>query len=272
MATDCTGCRKSIDRFFVQGGSTRLWRRIHEHLGTCEPCRDYYDRVALASRALGGKALPRDSREAIAAEVISRTRATGRLAWLARPWAYLPAAATAAAVLVLSLTVLRPGRGPVGFAARGTTGGPAEGFRVFCLDADGRVIGAAAPQAELRCPLRGSVQVAYTAAERGARYFAAVGIDQAGRVLWYHGPPGEASSVAMRAGALDEPLPRSIRLDVNHHPGLVVVYGIFTDRPLGPEAISRDVAGAIAERRDLPPMLGAWGAPRVESLTLEVTP
>jgi hypothetical protein len=104
--------------------------------------------------------------------------------------------------------------------------------RAFCVDG-----GRASPiSLGGACPRDGLLQFAYS--NRRARYLLLFGIDSSGRALWYFPAPPQAESVAIRGGAgreeaaLDEPLPGSTRLAVNHRPGPVRVLALFTQRPL----------------------------------------
>src|SRR5262249_28633820 len=80
-------------------------------------------------------------------------------------------------------------------------------------------------------------------------------------VKWYAPRPPETASVAAPAG-VDVPLGAAIRLGVNHDPGKVRIYALFSDAPLAASEVE-----AAAER-----LRGEHALPsQRESLPLERT-
>lgn len=167
-------------------------------------------------------------------------------------------AAVVAAALLVAVVVPR-GHGE--FAARGRAAVQrAEGVRAFCLDLAGpdgpRVTGAAASTkgspARLRCPRTGALQFAYTLDAGPPRYLVVVGTDAAGRAHRYV-PLARDGAEPLSPGAVDEPLPGSVRIGRDAASGVVRLAISFLDAP-------PSTAGATANAADR------------QSLDLEVVP
>jgi hypothetical protein len=267
-----------VERLLVRGDLTsRRMDRLRAHVATCAQCRALYDRaIALRRHLEGGVPLAAAQVEGIARRVLPAPRRS--LAWRWVPAAAAVAAAGVAAIVLSVRSADIPPEAPAAaagqgrFSARSAGAAPFEGVRAFCV-----VAGRASPiPAGGSCPRDGLLQFTYS--NRRARYLFLFGIDASGRALWYFPAPPETESVAIRGGAagevaaVDEPLPGSTRLAVNHRPGVVRVLALFTDRPLR----VAEVAGRI------PPLAGG-AAPEavfaplgegesVTPLTFEVVP
>jgi hypothetical protein len=227
--------RRMIDEVLAGELTAPAWQELRVHLVGCAPCRERYDRVALAERMLHGgpEALHRPSPAsferigaAVLAEATARPPAWQRLLqWLAPPrrWA---AVATAAALLLLLPLVLRPRpRATDEFQARGGAaaggGERSAGLRAFCLDGAG---------VTPRCARAAQLRLTVSNGGRFQRVFL-VGLDDALELKWYAPRPPEAASVPAPAG-VDVPLGAAVRLGVNHDPGKVRIYALFSDAPL----------------------------------------
>jgi hypothetical protein len=237
MTTICDGKATAlVDRLFLDTLSRRGWRKLRAHLGGCESCRAYYDRVVLLQRAMspnhdliGGVRLQRMADDLD--ELIGVTPAPRR--W----WAWATGAAAAAAMLFF-VGATRGSNGT--FVARGG-GAPvrAEGLRAFCLDITARaprVTASVAAQpaggARLDCPTGGALQFAYTLGDGRPRYLSIVGVDGAGKITNYVPLEPGSPSLVVAAGAVDQPLAQSLRLQSLHRPGSVRVRAFFSDAPL----------------------------------------
>jgi hypothetical protein len=109
---------------------------------------------------------------------------------------------------------------------------------LFCVGRD--AAGAAtfegaedAPLGALACDVGGELQVAYTlSAASRARYAAFFGVDAAGVVLWYGPSPAAPGPLGVSASEAPSPVGQTVRLKVNHRPGIVRVFGLFSEEPL----------------------------------------
>jgi hypothetical protein len=265
-AVDCQTNRVRIDRAFVRGGSLRSWREIQSHLEYCEECSRYYDRVALATRALGAtdSGLAKDASEMIALDLVDRFQSRSGLRWFPGARTLVPAVAGLIVFLVAGGSLIRSRASE--FQARGGGSNSRGEVRAFCLNSAGGVLGTTGSRGTLRCPLDGTLQFSYSAPLSGVGYLAVFGVDSSGRALPYHASPGEAASVAVHSGAVEEPLGHSVRLAVNHHPGLVHVVALFSKTQLNSENGER-FARSIAATGTIPAELES-----AETLTLEVNP
>jgi len=238
-----------IDRLLVTGLDPWRWRRLRRHLATCAACRAYYGRAIIAWRRATNDRdeLPPAVTERLAEDLLNRLAPTParRLRWA---WAGAALGSLAAGAVVLHLRGDRPPGGGAGgdpgvLRERGAAPARARGVRAFCLTepaggGEPSVRGAAStaregePESALRCGLSGGLQFAYTLGPGAEEHLVLVGRDAAGRRLWYAPAPGEPASAALRPGLVDEPLPSSVRLGLNHREGEVVVEAFFLERPL----------------------------------------
>ncbi len=226
--SECTSAKwiRLTDRLFVDGLGRWRFRRLRRHLGGCARCRAYYDKVALAWRAMGPGATPPVVAEALADELVGALPRPRRFPWLA-------GAAAAAAVAAAAAWMIAPRFSTGEWRERGGAVARARGVRAFCLGADGgevAVRGSVAAARDgappsLRCPLGGSLQFAYTLGDGAPETLTLVGRDSAGREHPY------ATALPLRPGSVDEPLPTSVRLAVNHAAGPVTVDAFFSDGP-----------------------------------------
>lgn len=276
-------CRKVaplVDRLFVDG-KLPAWRfrRMWRHLGACESCRAYYDRAALAWRAMGPGAEPRQVAHALADEIVAAAgvgarRGPARLG----AWLVTCAGALAAILLAVRVVIPRPPPKPPGgeFTERGTAPSRARGLRAFCLDTSGpgemkvRAAATSAPASaaappSLRCRLSDDLQLAYTLGEGEVEYLTVVGRGEGGLRFQYEPAPG-APSTTLRPGVIDEPLAERIHLATHHRPGRFRIEALYSRRPLDAAALS-----ALLERGEAPA-----GAPTEvsarEEIELEVEP
>jgi hypothetical protein len=222
------------------------WQTLRAHLQSCPRCRERYDRVALAERMLHGgpRALGAPSAasfERIGAAVLAAAAKEGAtqaqpalqrmVQWLAHPRRWVTGVATAAALAVLiPFFVLRP-RGDGDFQARGGPSGERQaGVRAFCLDGSG-VTPTCTRASQLRLTVSNAGKF---------RYMFLLGLDDAHAIKWYAPRPPETSSVAAPVGN-DVPVGDALRLGVNHDPGAVRVYAIFSDAPVSVAEVEASV-------------------------------
>lgn len=226
--------RRLVDRAFVRGLPARQRRRLREHLAACEACREYWDRLAVIDRRLGGPRLSAAAIEDIHDAVVpSRARAGARRAWWA---AAALGAAACAAVLILVLRADRPG---ATFTPRGGGGtelaGRAPGVRLFCVAggadhvrAEARMV-SAGHVPELRCSIADDLQLAYSTPDReGLTMVAFARLDSA--ALHYAPAAPGGGALALLPDRVDELIGWSTRLSAEHRPGTYDVVVRFFDR------------------------------------------
>jgi hypothetical protein len=113
------------------------------------------------------------------------------------------------------------------FQARGgATNERAAGVRAFCLDERG---------VTPRCSRAAQLKITVSNGGRFARVFL-VGVDDELNLKWYAPRPPELASVPAPAG-VDQPIGGAVRLGVNHDPGRVRIYALFSDAPVSAQEI-----------------------------------
>ncbi len=232
------------------------WDRLRAHLRGCEPCRDRYNRVVLAERMLHG-----GPDKAFAPSPLELDRIAGSLfptekslwervlQWFAptQRWATGVAMAAAALVLIPLLSrgpmnahpVANPGgtggSGPVElFQARGgLPGGEARqaGLRAFCLEGEKVVPLEQKGTEPPRCDRSAQLKLAVSNPGSYKAVFL-VGMDDDHAPKWYAPRPPSEESVPAPAGVQDTPVGAAVRLQVNHGPGRVRIFALFSDKPV----------------------------------------
>jgi hypothetical protein len=235
---------KMIDELILDDRPSGDWHELRTHLAGCASCRARYDRVSLAERMLHGGpdalATPSSStlrrlEGAVIAPATPRAPAWQRvLAWMAPTQRWAVGVAAAAAVAVLVPFLARSPSSPGGeFQARG--GGPHErtaGLRAFCVGAEG---------VTSRCSRAAQLRLTVSNGGKFQRVFL-VGLDDDWTPKWYAPRPPEQQSVAAPEG-VDIPVGPAVRLGINHDPGKVRVYALFSDA-----AVTAQEIEAAAER------------------------
>ena len=201
-------------------------------------------------------------------------------------------AAVFALVLPLALHFARPpatGRGAGGGGGVAETAaelggrpefeprGPAQaspteklGLRAFCIQS--AAAGAtpvvqsvlptdpAAPAAKLTsCGLGDVLKFAYTNRSE-LPYLFLVGLDERYAVKWYEPHPPRTTSVEVKKDAVNQTIPRAVKIGVNHEAGALRLYAIFSAQPV--EARQIEAAAAAAKKAKIP-------LARLTALTLE---
>ncbi len=129
----------------------------------------------------------------------------------------------------------------------------AEAFCVKREAAGPRMVGAAG--GVLECGLRDELKFGcINAALRGEQplpHLTLVGVDGRGELRWYRPLEVEAGLASVEVGPSERmrPLGQTIRLEVNHAPGAVTLYGVFSALPL-PEAAVIEALGDGPPRFD----------------------
>jgi hypothetical protein len=248
-------CEKRYERLIDQmllEEAPGEWDKLRQHLKGCEPCRNRYNRVALAERMLHGGPdkvfepspleLDRIAHSIFPAEKSAWQRA---LQWF-RPTHYVAMSALAAAAILLLIPILsnapidHPQVGPKGssgpielFQSRGGPSPEARqaGLRAFCLEGQ-KVLpleqkGAQPP----RCDRSAQLKLAVSNPGSYKSVFL-VGMDDDHAPKWYAPRPPIAESIPAPAGIQDTPVGGAVRLEVNHGPGRVRIFALFSDKPV----------------------------------------
>lgn len=280
-----------IDTLMIQDLSPGKMNRLRDHLSDCPHCQQRYNRAVMASRLLDGGPQAIDSPSAreiswVGHQVLERTRLVPDNAPVRRSvvsWVAGLAATAAALAIVLPLALQtappttgghppqtklggpQPGAGPLGvteFQVRGIpsatkTDGLKLGFRAFCIkskeggppDITG-LVPAAAQAPPATCGLRDILRFAYTnRSELG--YLFLVGLDEQYALKWYEPHPPDRQSIEVKPDVVDRPLPRAVRLNINHKQGLVRIFAIFSKTPLAANQVERSVRQIKRARQPL---------------------
>jgi hypothetical protein len=223
-----------IDEMIVGEVPTAQWNELHRHLAGCTSCRSRYDRVSLAERMLHGGpnalATPSSSTlKRLEGAVLGATVAQGpawqrALQWFAPTQRWAVGIAAAAAVVVLIPFLARsptPQRGDE-FQTRGaTTHERTAGLRAFCIGDEG---------VTPRCARTTQLRLTVSNAGKFQRVFV-VGFDDDFNPKWYAPRPPEAQSVVAPDG-VDQQIGTAVKLGINHDPGRVRIYALFSDAPV----------------------------------------
>jgi hypothetical protein len=294
-----------MDRLLLGDLPPRKMRKLSGHLAGCAACQQRYNRVVLACRLLEGgpRALTVPSEgelRRVGDEVLRRARLVPDTAPSRRGlWRWIAAGATAAVALAiaapLALHHSRPASRAVGgrsgptqefsteLQPRGGSGAaaPSVGLRAFCIrKVDGlpqvtglapALPGEAGPLTA--CRLDDVLKFAYTnRSDLGFLFI--LGVDDKYRIKWYEPHPPQRASVAARRDAVDEPLPRAVRLAVNHQGGQLRLFALFSAQPLSASAVERAVERARAAKTPLTKLasLPVDGAAEQRSILVRLVP
>lgn len=263
--------QRLVDDVVVSELPAEKWEKLRKHLTRCQRCRARYNKAVLAERMLHGgpKSFDRPSPREL--DRIARAVLPGgprpawqrMLQWFAAPtqrWAATGLAAAAAAVLLLPMLKSanhaapgetfqpRGGKGPVELFSRNVGGKLVErsaGLRAFCLTKDQvQALDPKGPESP-RCDRAAQLKLAVSNPGQFKQVFL-VGMDGEHDLKWYAPRPPETVSVAAPIGeAVDVPVGASVRLAVNHRPGPMRIYALFSDQPVSVaevEAASQELA------------------------------
>lgn len=256
----------------------RKRRRLHEHLRADEHARDHYDRLVEALRVLEG----RDDHVQLEIDLVERwlfddVAAPGE-AGREPAWRWLWSAIGVLAVALL-VVVLRGASSPALDDELAVRGGDRSAFALEAMCVAGEDEAAAvSAAADGTCGLGQTLTFAFRAPARPGvetpRWLSVFGVDAGGRVLYY--APAPDGNGAVRATAERwTPAPFSVRLEVNHRPGTVRVFGLLS--PVAPDVDridtwaevlrdrpQADVGDAPWHRRLTPDLLGGV-CPQIDS-------
>lgn len=211
-----------IDQWFVSDLTPRQWRQLRATLEHSASTRAHYDSVAAARSAVRPLEIISTDRLGAIEDALfvkpQRSRPGVALWWLA------PVAA-----MVIAFVMLRK---PVDDFTPRASSSALTSIRAFCIA--GNVRSVASDDGGAACSVTDTLQLSYAMAEASPhRYVFLVGVDASRAVMWYFPTPDEGQSLAVASthGA-ERVLPDSIALAVNHQPGPLKIYGIFTRTPL----------------------------------------
>jgi hypothetical protein len=265
---------KLIDEMIVGDVGTSDWNELNAHLSGCTACRARYDRVSLAERMLHGgpKALDTPSSStlkrlegAVVGRVAAPVPAWQRaLQWFAPTQRWAVGVAAAAAVVVLLPFLARSPTPPGEFQSRGAT--PTHertaGLRAFCIGDEG---------VTPRCARTTQLRLTVSNGGKFGRVFV-VGFDDDFNPKWYAPRPPEQQSVSAPDG-IDQQIGAAVKLGINHDPGKVRVYALFSDTPVTTQEIQA-AADRLREQGRKPSQIDALPLLRTDviqkSLVLDV--
>lgn len=119
---------------------------------------------------------------------------------------------------------------------------------VYCLEGNNpqlKITGAEdAPFGALTCPQDAKLKLAYINPHDDIKYMAAFGADTSGRLLWYGPSPAAPETLIIEKTDEPRPVGESIELKVNHEPGLMRVYAVFSAEPLDYDMLKELVAAS----------------------------
>jgi hypothetical protein len=260
----CRQQRKAIDRLFLGEDSPSAWPTITAHLKTCEGCARYYDRTALAMRALSGRPSDPSPEELRPIGIaLAGTPAAGAL----RAGRWSAALAVAATLGLAVLFTVRHTAQPVSeVTSRGTSVPIDVQVRGYCLrEVTPGHLSVVAVSSEdtghLSCGVTDYLQFSHLLRGDKPMYLAIVGRTASGETLHYYPRAEDETGVRINPTGREEPLPGSIRLAARHHPGPVDVAAVVSG-----SALSGQAAAALLDARNTPPDV------RVLRLHVEVSP
>jgi len=266
-----------IDELILDELEPSDWQRLRTHLPGCASCRARYDRVSLAERMLHGgpRALDTPSSTLLRrlegavvdlAAVRSPPAWQRALSWLAPTHRWATAAAAVAVVAVLIPFLLRaPAPSSGDFQVRGGASHErAAGLRAFCIGDDG---------VTPRCVRAAQLRLTVSNGGKFQRVFL-VGLDDEWAPKWYAPRPPEQTSVAAPDG-VDVPVGPAVRLGVNHDPGKVRIFALFSDAPVMAQEIEA-AAARLRQQGRRPSQIDALPLDRTDvvqkSVVLDVEP
>ena len=92
-------------------------------------------------------------------------------------------------------------------------------------------------EGRLTCPNDAELKLGYRNRSPNLAYAAFFGVDKSGTIYWYGPSPAAPSPIAVEQSEAIVPVGESIRLNVNHAPGVVRVHGLFSSKPIDHAAL-----------------------------------
>jgi hypothetical protein len=241
--------RDLIDQAFLGTLSARGWEELRAHLSSCEACRSQYDRAVRADRRLaGGAAVSPAELARVEGAIFSRLQPE-RPSLLDRIRAWRPMLVGAAVVAAVMLMFVIGPREDDELRPRGiTTDVRPASVRAFCLTDD-----RTDPlETNATCSLTSNLKL--SVANRGGwRYAFTVGVQTDGSPLWYEPRPPETESPAAPSAEQGEvPFGGAVRLSVNHQPGPLRIFALFSDSPISSARVEAAIKAMRPDAEVLP--------------------
>ncbi len=247
-----------VDRLLVAYATGRLpsfvARRVRAQLNADPELAAMYDALCRAERVAASAALTHGQRERLALAVLDGSEALRgtHVSITKRLMAHAAPVTLAAAAAGLFLFV-GTGDGLTARSASGAGNAAHEraplGVKATCLSADGvrlidsATVGAARTADRLTCPAGSLIAFSTTNMGDQARHVFVVGVTAAGERRWYQ-PFGEAASVAVPAGTVDQVLsPVADTRGMGTEP--VSLHVLITDTPLSAREVENELSAAI---------------------------
>jgi hypothetical protein len=240
--------------------------RLHDHLRSCSGCRAQHDRTISAFRILEGRDCSNLELEQVGGWIHDDLGGDprGGLGLEGRRWwAWL--GSLGAVATLLALIMIQPA--DEGFQAKGP--GSFEDARgqlaisVLCGTPP-------RPAGESGCALEDRLGFSYRVRTGADRYLHLFGVDERGGVMYYAPTPLDGAVPAVELGRWDA-YPETVRLDVNHQPGRVRVYGLLAPVEGSTEQIDA-WAAALRDRSSSRGRGRTWAADLPAELLQDVCP
>jgi len=268
---DCRSSRRLIEAWFVGGLAKGEVADMRAHLGGCEGCQERYDQLEAIERSLTGDQLDEQQLSArrgdrLLDEIMQQVDDIEPATAQAQGWRWRLAPVgllllVAAAVFFMwpwpsrSTSVEYEGQR---FTVRGfpytEQANKRLGLRLFCIspiDVDSKKPSAYTLQeiqnleidaAGGSCPLSGVLYFTVSNLLDTPQQLYLFGLDERLEARWYYPKPSEGHSRSVAPETLDAALGRGIVIDINHRPGPLRVFGLFSDRPVSQEQVKSAVA------------------------------
>jgi len=262
--------RRTIELWYRSRLAARRGHDLLQSLQDDAAGRERFEAIMAVERLLCGAAAgdppwSHFDSDRIEALILHRVRAAGEVRASSRP-RLLRRLAFALPIALAMLLILpwlaqdRDGRPEIPahlFAPRGGEAPYLDHLFLFCFTAgaQGGSVARIDRPAELQdlgsCPLDGELQFALTKLSDDKRYLYVAGLDEAGRRLWYYPEPGQGGSSALPSRAVKQVFGDSILLQVNHQPGRIRIFALFSAQPV----TDAEVEEALEEARRAPALL-----------------
>ncbi len=241
---------KRIERLFTEGLNGKATRHLWKALRQCPSCAQLYEQYSKMEAVLT------KSVDNVSVFSVERTRNAVLTRHFATPpplksrWfkRLLPIVAALGAILTILLFFLKGAdshrvslahistadmREP---SPRGETRSSVSyaGFRIFAVSPQDQNV-----REGSGLNIEDIITFTYTWTRDGSGYLILFGLQEdVDGPLWYYPDGGQGHSVRIAGNRVDEPLGDGIRLNVNHHPGLLRIVSLFSKNPIDVHSIN----------------------------------
>ncbi len=256
-------------------------REVFTHVKGCASCQSLYNRLVLAERMLHGGPKAAFTISAFEVEQVATlvldgaTSSAEKMVSLPqRIFAWFSPPRFAAAVGVVALMIAAPYllRQPSQseFQSRGGADVRASALRAFCLNASG--VASLGPSGS--CGIGDRLKLSISNSGKFSHLFL-VGMQADHEPRWYAPVPPETASISVATTVGDTPVGGAVQLSVNHEPGTLRIFSIWSDSPVQSSEIETAMETLKRENRTVKeserlPLLRADLTQ--QSFVIEITP